>query len=223
MPSPPAAVAAMKMTRRMSGSIPSRRPEPRADGGHRPALWRSRRSGGGARPGGPAALMSAMFSGPLSVARPASPIASMIAPTVPRMAGGNTEAQGGVDLVEQQQDAEPAHDEPGDQRGGVELPRRVMRPPGNRCCGRAPRARPVRPVRPARWADRTRRRGTRRRRSPSASKKPSRSSVVSWTIWSSPTPTWPSITSRLAPPRWRRAAGASRRRDPPLSRSSTRA
>ena len=67
MPSPPAALAAMKTTRRMIGSIPSRRPSP-AQTPPTTAPARSRRSGGGCEARWPAALMSAMFSGPLSVA-----------------------------------------------------------------------------------------------------------------------------------------------------------
>ena len=66
MPSPPAAVAARKTTRRMIGSIPSRRPSP-AQTPPMTAPSRSRRSGG-CEAWWPAALMSAMFSGPLSVA-----------------------------------------------------------------------------------------------------------------------------------------------------------
>jgi hypothetical protein len=64
MPNPPAALAAMKTTRRMSGSTPSRRPSP-AQTPATTAPWRSRRSGG-CEARWPAALMSAMFSGPLS-------------------------------------------------------------------------------------------------------------------------------------------------------------
>src|SRR4051812_38152085 len=114
-PSPPAAVPAMNTTRRTIGSTPSRRPSP-AQTPPTTAPPRSRRSGGGVA----AALMPVMLSASAPGARQPEPEqdrADGAEQRRPQVAEAQVEH---VELVEQQQRPEPAHDEPGRQRGGVE-------------------------------------------------------------------------------------------------------
>src|SRR3954451_3538920 len=228
-PRPPAAVAAMNTTRRTIGSMPSRRPSP-AQTPPSTASPRSRRSGGGVA----AALMPAMFAvsavvlagadrrssipggrareGPLPF--PDKPEheqdrADGAQQRRPQVAEAQVEH---VDLVEQEQRAERAHDEPGDERGGIEaahaafLHAALASTPGLRS---AIRLRPKSKL---------------RSKALSTCLPPSQSVKVDWllTTCSSPMPTSPWITRRFTPAPstglWRQSTSR-----PPLSRSSTRA
>src|SRR4051794_788693 len=197
----------MNTTRRTIGSMPSRRPSP-AQTPPITASPRSRRSGGGVA----AALMPVMLSA-------SAPFAGQPEREQDRADGAEqrrpqvAEAQvDHVDLVEQEQRAERADDEPGRERGGVEaihaasLHAALASTPG---------------LRSATWLPP---KSKLRLKALSTCLPPSQSVKLDWllTTCSSPMPTSPWITRRFTPASstglWRQSTSR-----PPLSRSSTRA
>src|SRR3954453_17131838 len=197
----------MNTTRSTIGSMPSRRPSP-AQTPPITASPRSRRSGGGVA----AALMPVMLSvlAPLAgQAEREEDRADGAEQRRPQVAEAQVEH---VDLVEQEQRAERAHDEPGDERGRIEaahaasLHAALASTPGLRS---AIRLRPKSKL---------------RSKALSTCLPPSQSVKVDWllTTCSSPMPTSPWITRRFTPAPstglWRQSTAW-----PRLSRSSTRA